>query len=91
MKTFIIDNIDVIISLVTIIVTWILGYLSKKNPNFSNNMIPIQNIIIMVIVVTIYWIATGDFNLVIASSSPVATIIYDTIHCIRCETCLNKE
>ena len=85
------DNMDVIISFVTIIVTWILGYLSKKNPNFSNNMIPIQNIIIMVIVVTIYWIATGDFNLVIASSSPVATIIYDTIHCIRCETCLNKE
>ena len=89
MKTFIIDNIDIIISLVTMITTWVMGYFAKKNSFFSNNYIPIQNILIMVIVVTIYWIATGDFSLVIASSSPVATIIYDTIHCIKCENCDN--
>ena len=86
MRELIMNNMDFIISFVTIIVTWILGYISKKNPNFSNNMIPIQNIIIMVIVVSIYWFVTGDFNMVVASSSPVATIIYDAFHCMKCSS-----
>ena len=80
-----------IISIITMIITWILGYIAKKSKFFSNNMIPLQNIIIMIISIIIYWIATGDFSMVIASSSPVATIIYDTIHCIKCENCLNNE
>ena len=87
MKEYIINNMDVIISLTTMIVTWILGYLAKKSSFFSNNLIPLQNIFIMILVVTIYYFATGDFSLVVASSSPVATIIYDTVHCIKCEAC----
>ena len=84
MRVFLIDNMDTIIAISTMIVTWVLGYLAKKNPFFSNNMIPLQNLLIMIIVVSIYWFLTGDFNMVIASSSPVATIIYDTLHCIKC-------
>lgn len=82
---------DVVIAICTMIVTWSLGYLEKKNPFFSSKMIPLQNILIMLIVVSIYWYLTGDFNMVIASSSPVATIIYDTIHCIRNNKCLDKN
>jgi len=82
---------DVIIALSTMIVTWSLGYLAKKSHFFNNNLIPLQNIAIMIIVVSIYWYLTGDFNMVIASSSPVATIIYDTIHCIKCQACSNTN
>ena len=42
-KEYIINNMDIIISVITIAVTWILGYLAKKNPLFRKNMIPIQN------------------------------------------------
>ena len=91
MKTFLLDNMDVIIAFSTMVVTWVLGYLAKKNPFFNNNFIPIQNILIMIIVVTIYWLLTGDFNMVVASSSPVATIIYDTFHCIKYNNCKEKK
>ena len=89
MREFLIENMDVIVAFWTMVITWLFGYLAKKSSFFSNNLIPLQNIIIMIIVVSIYWYLTGDFNMVIASSSPVATIIYDTIHCIRYKNCNN--
>ena len=91
MKNFLLENLDFIISIVTMSVTWILGYLSKKNRFFSNNLIPLQNIIIMLIVVGIYWYITGDFNMVVASSSPIATIIYDAIHSLKINNNEKKE
>ncbi len=91
MKVFILENIDVIISFITMMVTWMLGYYAKRSSFFSNNFIPIQNLIIMILAISLYWFATGDFSLVIASSSPVATIIYDTIHCVKCEYCKNDN
>ena len=81
------ENMDVVIAICTMIITWSMGYLAKKNPFFNNNLIPLQNILIMVVVVSIYWYLTGDFNMVVASSSPVATIIYDTFHCIKYNKC----
>ena len=38
-----------IITIVTIIVTWLLGIVAKKIEWFDNNLIPVQNILIGVI------------------------------------------
>lgn len=69
-----------IITLVTIIVTWLLGIVSKRNNFISNNLIPIQNIIIGVIVALIEWIITKDFSTAIAISGLIAGGSYDVIH-----------
>lgn len=69
-----------IISLVTIIATWLLGILSKKSKFINNNLIPVQNILIGVIVAIIEWIITKDFSLAIAMSGLIAGGSYDVIH-----------
>lgn len=69
-----------IITLVTILVTWILGYYSKKSKWIENNLIPIQNVLIGLIVATIEWIITRDFNVALATSGLVAGGTYDIIH-----------
>lgn len=83
MKEIILNNMELIIAVITAIVTWVLGLVSKKSTKIKNNLIPIQNIIIMIIASGIYWYVTGDFSMVIASGSPVATMIYDTIHNLK--------
>lgn len=83
MKEFIINNMEVIISFVSMIVTWVLGKVIKNHTNISNKLIPLQNAIIMIICVAIYYFATGDWSAVIAVGSPVATLIYDISHNIR--------
>ena len=69
-----------IITLVTIIVTWILGYVAKKSTWFKNNLIPIQNIMIGIIVAIIEWIITKDFSTAIALSGLIAGGSYDVVH-----------
>ena len=61
-----------IITIVTIILTWILGIFAKKSKFISNNLIPIQNILIGVIVAIIEWIITKDFKVAIALSGLLA-------------------
>ena len=80
MKEFLIENIEIIISIVTMIITWICGKLAKKNKHILNNRIPIQNIIIAIVMTGIYYLITGDISMVVASGSPVATLIYDAVH-----------
>ena len=80
MKEIIVENMEFIIMLVSMLVTWLCGKITKKYTKLSNKLIPIQNIIIMLICVFIYYLATDDISLVIASGSPVATLIYDTFH-----------
>lgn len=80
MKELIINNMEFIIMLVTIGLTWLLGKLSKKNEKLSNKIIPYQNIIIMIVATLIYYWATGNWSMVIASGSPIATLLYDMIH-----------
>lgn len=80
MKEFIIQNMEIIVSFITMIITWGFGYIIKKNQKYSNKLIPLQNVVIMLLAVGIYYWATGDFSSVIASGSPVATLIYDLIH-----------
>lgn len=69
-----------IITMVTIIVTWILGILSKKSKFINNNLIPVQNILIGVVVAIIEWIITKDFKVAIALSGLIAGGTYDIIH-----------
>ena len=69
-----------IITMVTIIVTWILGIVSKKSKFINNNLIPIQNILIGVVVAIIEWIITKDFKVAIALSGLFAGGVYDIVH-----------
>lgn len=69
-----------IITIVTIIVTWILGYVAKQSTWFSNNLIPVQNIAIGVIVALIEWIITKDFSTAIMLSGLIAGGSYDVLH-----------
>ena len=60
-------DISTIIGTVTIIVTFICGFIAKKLPWFNNKLIPIQNLAIGLISGTIYFLITKDINLVIIS------------------------
>lgn len=73
-------EVSTLISLVTIIVTWLLGIVSKKYTKLNNKLIPIQNILIGLIVAIIEWIVTKDFKVAIALSGIIAGGTYDIFH-----------
>lgn len=73
-------ELEYIVSLVTILVTFVLGILSKKNPKLSNKIIPIQNLFVGLIVALIEFIITKDFKLAIALSGLIAGGTYDIVH-----------
>lgn len=73
-------ELNTIISLVTMVVTWILGYVAKKHTSINNNLIPIQNILVGLIVTIIEWIITKDFNLAYTTISVFAGGVYDIPH-----------
>jgi len=68
------------ITLVTIIVTFIFGLIAKKVSWFNNKLIPIQNITIGLIVAVVEWIITKDFSTAIALSGIIAGGTYDILH-----------
>lgn len=76
-------ELSTLISLVTIIVTWILGVISKKHTKLNNKLIPIQNIAVGLIVAIIEWIVTKDFKVAIALSGLLAGGAYDVINNIN--------
>ena len=69
-----------IISLVTFFVTLILGYFSKKSTFIRNELIPIQNILIGLIVAIIEWIITKNFENAIMVSGILAGGTNDIFH-----------
>lgn len=73
-------ELSTLISLVTIIVTWLLGYISKRSTWVNNRIIPIQNILIGLIVAIVEWIVTKDFKIAIALSGIIAGGTYDIFH-----------
>ena len=81
-------EISQIVMLITIIVTWLLGIASKKSKFISNNLIPIQNLVIGLIVAIVEFIITKDFNTAIALSGLVAGGTYDILH--NLQKILNK-
>ena len=58
-------EINTIISLVTMIVTFLCGLIAKKVKWFNNKLIPVQNLLIGVIAGGIYFYMTRDIDLVI--------------------------
>lgn len=72
-----------ILTLVTIIVTWVLGALSKKSTFVKNELIPLQNILVGLIVALIEWAITKDFSTAIALSGLIAGGTYDIFHNIE--------
>lgn len=83
MKEFILTNMEFIIGLVTAIVTFVLGKLAKKSKKIKTNSIPLQNILIAIISSLIYYAVTKDFSMIVASGSPVATLLYDAFHEVK--------
>lgn len=73
-------ELEYIISLVTILVTLVLGVIAKKNPKLSNKIIPIQNLFVGLIVAIIEFIITKDFKVAIALSGLIAGGTYDIVH-----------
>ena len=69
-----------ILTIVTVFVTWVLGVVSKKSTWISNNLIPVQNLIIGIVVAIIEWIITKDFSVAIALSGLFAGGAYDIAH-----------
>lgn len=73
-------ELSTLISLVTIIVAWLLGYISKRSTWVNNRIIPIQNILIGLIVAIVEWIVTKNFKVAIALSGIIAGGTYDVFH-----------
>lgn len=72
-------NIETIMQLVTILVTLVLGVISKKSNFINNNLIPLQNIVIGAIMALIQWFITGDISIAIGLSGLCAGGTYDFI------------
>ena len=73
-------NLNTIINLVTIMVTLVMGEITKKYTNFEKTVIPFQNIAIGVIVMLIEWAITKDINFAIGASGILAGGAYDVAH-----------
>lgn len=69
-----------IIAVITIVITLIFGFLSKKSKFISNNLIPIQNLVIGIIIAIVEFIFTKDFSTAIAMSGIFAGGTYDVFH-----------
>lgn len=77
---FLTENIETIIMMITQIVVWILGALSKKNENIKNDMIIFQNGIVGLISCGLYYAITKDFSVAIATSGLTADVVYNLVH-----------
>ena len=72
-------NLEIILSVVVMIVTFILGLVAKKVTWISNNWIPLQNLIIGVIMALIYFFITKDISIAIVSAGIMTGGAYDLV------------
>lgn len=70
-------DLEIIVSIVTVIVSFVLGLIAKKIIWVNNHIIPLQNLIIGIIASVIYYIITKDVNLVIAGLGLFTGGVYD--------------
>lgn len=77
------NNIEMIIMFVTMVITWLLGAISKKSQYINNNLIIIQNISVGIISAVLYYIITKDFSLTIIMSGILAETGYNLFHNIE--------
>ena len=76
-------NTSIIISIITIVVTFICGLIAKKIKWFNNKLIPIQNLLIGLLVAAVEWFITKDFNTAIALSGLIAGGAYDIVNNLK--------
>ena len=72
-------NLEIILSVVVMIVTFILGLVAKKVTWISNNLIPLQNLVIDVIMALIYFFITKDISIAIVSAGIMSGGAYDLV------------
>lgn len=77
------ENFEIIIYFITMIISWVLGIVSKKNSFINNNLIPLQNLIIGIISTLIVYICTGNFEIALTISGLTAGGAYDIFHNIK--------
>ena len=70
---------ETIMQLVTILVTLVLGIFSKRSKFILNNLIPLQNIVIGLIMAIVTWFITKNFSLAVSLSGLCAGGTYDFI------------
>lgn len=80
---FITNNIEMIITIITMVITWVLGFLAKKSSYINNHLIILQNIIIGVISAVLYYVITKNFSSAIAMSGILAETGYNLVHNIQ--------
>ena len=80
-----------IIAFITVIVTFFLGKLSKKYEFIKNEIIPMQNILVGLIVAIIYYLITKDISVAIGTAGLFAGGTYDVVHNLRKMLCNSKE
>lgn len=72
-------NSEMIMTITTMVVSLVLSAIAAKVPWISNNLIPIQNLIIGIILSVIYYIMTKNFSIAIASAGIIVGGTYDLI------------
>ena len=72
-------NSEIIMSLVTIVTTFVLGLIAKKVSWISNHLIPIQNLIIGIIMALVYYFMNQDISVSIALAGLLTGGTYDII------------
>lgn len=72
-----------ILTIITIVVSWILGIVAKKLSWFNNYLIPVQNIVIGVVFALVEFFITKDFNVAIAVSGLLAGGTYDVFNNLK--------
>lgn len=70
-------NTNTIIELVTVFVTLILGFISKKSKFIDSKKIPIQNLILGIVYFIIDYVVSKDFNAALLFSGLLAGGTYD--------------
>lgn len=68
------------LSIITIVVTLLFGFVSKKSKFISNNLIPLQNIAIGLVIALVDFAITKDFSTAVAISGLLAGGTYDVFH-----------
>ena len=76
-------ELEYIVRLVTILVTFVLGIIAKKNPKMSNKLIPMQNLLVGLIIALIEFAITKDFKVAIMLSGLLAGGTYDLVKNLR--------
>lgn len=79
------------LSVITAIVSLVLGSIAKKVKWVDNKMIPLQNLVVGIIFAIVEWVITKDFDTAIALSGLLAGGIYDIFHNIEKLIRTNKK